>query len=97
MTVRGRLTARRLKADDAFGARFLVTPEEAQAHLPEALKRAHLAGEISPWTLQGGCLVSVCRHLLYDLFPRPRRLLPAVQRGLRAAQLLTESVDASRR
>ena len=97
VTVRRRPAARESRADGPFGARFLVMPEEAQAHLPEALKEAHLAREVSPWTVHDGCLVSICRHQLHDLFPRPRQLLPAARRGLRAAQLLTEAVDRSAR
>ena len=97
VTVRRRPVARESRAGGPFGARFLVLPEEAQAHLPEALKQAHLGREVSPWTLHDGRLVSICRHQLYDSFPRPKHLLPAARRGLRAAQLLTGSVDRSSR
>jgi hypothetical protein len=97
VTVRRRPTALESGADGQFAARFLVMPEEAQARIPEALKEAHLAREVSPWTLEDGCLVSVCRHQLYDLFPHPKQLLPAARRGLRVAQLLTESFDRSSR
>jgi hypothetical protein len=78
--------------EDRFGARFLVTPEEAQQRIPEALAQAHLAGEVSPWTVHDGRLVSICRHLVCDQYLRPAQLLPAARRGLRAARLLTESI-----
>ena len=97
MTVRHWAAARGSRDQGLFAARFLVTPEEARVHIPEALKEAHLAREVSPWTLNDGCLVSICRHQLYDLFPRPKQLLPAARRGLRVAQLLTESFDRNSR
>jgi hypothetical protein len=78
---------------DRFAASFRVTPEEAQARIPEALKEAHLSGEVWPWTVHDGCLVTICRHQRHDYYPLPEQLLPAARLGLRLAQLLTESFD----
>jgi hypothetical protein len=83
------------KANRSFGTRFLVQPEEAQEHVPESLRQAHLAREVPPWTLHDGRLVSICRHLLYDDLPNPKHLLPAADRALLAVRLLTPRTTRS--
>jgi hypothetical protein len=93
VTVRHRPSTQVPTAGGLFGARCLVVPGEAGALIPEALKEAHLAREVSPWTVHDGRLVSICRHQVYELFPPTKTLLPAARRALRAARLLTEPVS----
>jgi hypothetical protein len=45
-----------------FTDRFSVTPEEALTQIPESLRHAHPAREVSPWTVRDGRLVTICRH-----------------------------------
>jgi hypothetical protein len=90
MIVRKRLATRGRSAGDQFTDRFSVTPDEALTQIPEALRQAHLAREVSPWTVRDGRLVTICRHQLYDAYPPPKVLWPAISRAMRAAELLTK-------
>jgi hypothetical protein len=92
MTVRKQPAAREGAAGEAFTDRFSVTPDEALNEIPEALRQAHLAREVSPWTVRDGRLVTICRHQLYDAYPPPKVLWPAIRRAMRAAELLRPTV-----
>jgi hypothetical protein len=69
-----------------------MTPDEVLNEIPEALRQAHLTREISPWTVRDGRLVTICRHQLYDAYPPPKVLWPAIRRAMRAAELLRPTV-----
>jgi hypothetical protein len=90
MTVRGQPGTRERGADEEFTVRFRVDPDEARTRIPEALQQAHLAREVSPWTVGDGRLVSICRHQLYEAYPPVKTLPPAISRAMRAVELLTK-------
>jgi hypothetical protein len=92
MTVRKRPATGEGVASAQFTDRFSVTPDEALTQIPEALRHAHLAREVSPWTVRDGRLVTICRHQLYDAYAPPNTLPPAITRALRAAELLRPAV-----
>jgi hypothetical protein len=92
LTVRKQPATRERGASAHFTDRFSVTPDEALTRVPEALQQAHLAREVSPWTVSDGRLVTICRHQLYDAYPPVKTLSPAITRALRAAELLRPTV-----
>jgi hypothetical protein len=92
MTVRKRPATREGGAGEAFTDRFSMTPDEVLNEIPEALRQAHLTREVSPWTVGDGRLVTICRHQLYDAYPPPKVLWPAIRRAMRAAELVRPTV-----
>lgn len=74
---------------DLFDDRFRVLPDDARGMIPEALQRAHLAGDVSPWSVSDGRLMTVNRHQRYQWVPSVDLVMPAARQAVRIVELLS--------
>jgi hypothetical protein len=83
------------ESGDPFGRRFRVVPEDGYSQLPAALIQAHLNREVAPWVIRDDHLVTIGGYAVYQRVTPPEAVLPAAERALRTARLLTGQPPAA--